>query len=75
MSLCNGEGVGPAVYQTFSTNHLSYIKTLVPIYTDLGLAVFREALIVAPIFLDICLDIFGAWINQTEKLFETFFRK
>ncbi len=84
----------PAVYQTFSTNHLSYIKTLLPIYIfraitfflmvpgffgkkwpfcskinkTLSLAVFREALIVAPPFLDMCLDIYGAWINK-KKIF------
>ncbi len=27
-------------------------------------AIFRETLIVAPPFLDMCLDIYGAWINQ-----------
>ncbi len=32
VSLWNGESVGPAVYRTFSSNHLSYTKTLVPIY-------------------------------------------
>ncbi len=31
-SLCNCKNIGPAVYKTFSTNHLSYTKTLVPIY-------------------------------------------
>ncbi len=30
---------------------------------------FGEALIVAPPFLDICLDMFGAWIN-TKKSFD-----
>ncbi len=30
----------------------------------LSLAVFQEALTVAPPFLAMCLDIFGAWINQ-----------
>ncbi len=28
---------------------------------------FLEALIVAPPFLDMCLDIFGAWINQNKS--------
>ncbi len=31
---------------------------------SLSRAGFQEALIVAPLFLVICLDIFGAWINQ-----------
>ncbi len=91
----------PAVYRTFSTNHLSYIKTLVPIYIfraitffwwcrhflrknglfapklkkNLLWTVFREALIVASPFLDMCLDIFGAWINQKNLLIGTLFRK
>ncbi len=30
-------------------------------------AVFREALIVAPPFLDMCLDIYGAWIKQKKS--------
>ncbi len=34
------------------------------IKNTLLLAVFLEALIVAPPFLDMCLGIFGAWINQ-----------
>ncbi len=100
VSLCNGKSVSPAaVYQTFSTNHLSYIKTLVPIYRFRAItffrcrhflrknclfaqklkklfvwAVFLEALIVAPPFLDMCLDIFGAWINN-KNLFGTFFKE
>ncbi len=82
----------PAMYWTFNTNHLSYIKTLVLIYIFRAItffgwyiyippflekkmailpqtkktflwAYFREALIVAPPFLDMCLDIYGAWIN------------
>ncbi len=87
-----------AMYQTFSTNHLSYTKTLVPIYRfraitfflwcrqfletkcpfcpkikqTLSGAVFRVALIVAPLFLDICLEIFGAWINQKTFFWGTF---
>ncbi len=36
-------------------------------------AVFREALIVAPPFLDMCLDIYGAWINQKNPLIGTLF--
>ncbi len=82
-----------ALYRTFSTNHLLYIKTLVPIYIFraitffwwcrhflrekmaflpqtkkmLSWAVFREALIVAPPFLDMCLDIYGAWINKKKS--------
>ncbi len=91
----------PAVYRTFSTNHLSYTKTFVPIYIfraitffwwcphffrkngffapppkkKLWWAVFREALIVAPPFLDMCLDIYGAWINQTKVWLGHYFRK
>ncbi len=84
----------PAVYRTFSTNHLSYTKTLVPIYIfraitffwwcqhffleknglfapkikkTLSWAVFREALNLAPPFVDMCLDIYGAWINQKKS--------
>ncbi len=82
----------PAVYRTFSTNHLSYTKILVPIYifraiaffgwchhflrkngllhqnkNTLSWAVFREALLVAPPFLDMCLDIYGAWINRKQS--------
>ncbi len=34
---------------------------------------FGEALIVAALFLDICLDIFGAWINQEENSLGHFF--
>ncbi len=34
----------------------------------LSWAVFQEALIVAPLFLDICLDIFGAWNNPPQKI-------
>ncbi len=93
-------GGRPAVYRIFSTNHLSYTKTLVPIYifraiTFLGWCryfyyyyfffyringlfapkikktcsrvVFQEALIVAPPCLDMCLDIYGAWINQKQS--------
>ncbi len=33
----------------------------------LSWALFWEALIVAPPFLDMCLDIFGAWINQKKS--------
>ncbi len=33
----------------------------------LSWAVFRETLIVAPPFLDMCLDIYGAWINQKKS--------
>ncbi len=33
----------------------------------LSWAVFREALIVAPPFLDMCLDIFGVWIKQKKS--------
>ncbi len=92
MSLWNGESVGPAVYQTFSTNHLSYTKTLVLIYVFSAITFFDGAaiyvekmaflpqnkklcrelffekpLIVAPPFLDMCLDIYGAWINQKKS--------
>ncbi len=101
VSLCNGESIGLAgqaagwtgsqlaVYQTFSTNHLSYTKTLVPIYRFRAItsfwwclpkmvflpqnkkyllwAVFQEALNVAPLFKDICLKIFGAWINKKKN--------
>ncbi len=35
----------------------------------LSWAVFQEALIVASPFLDMCLDIYGAWINQ-KKYFD-----
>ncbi len=35
-----------------------------PKIKTLSWAVFREALIVAPPFLDMCLDIYGAWMNQ-----------
>ncbi len=70
-----------AVYQIFNTNHLSYTKTLVPIYRfrainkfygasiilekngiftkkikTLTWAIFLEAFIVAPSFLDMCLE-------------------
>ncbi len=30
-------------------------------------AVFPEALILAPPFLDMCFDIYGAWINQKKS--------
>ncbi len=30
-------------------------------------AVFQESLIVAPPFPDMCLDIYGAWINQNKS--------
>ncbi len=43
VSLWNGESVGPAaVYQTFSTNHLSYIKILVPIYIFRAIKIFAK---------------------------------
>ncbi len=35
-------------------------------------AVFQEALMVAPLFLDMCLDIYGAWINPQKYLFGIF---
>ncbi len=35
----------------------------------LSWALFREALIVAPPFLDMCLDIFGAWINPPKHFY------
>ncbi len=83
----------PAMYWTFSINHLSYTKTLAPIYIfraitflwwcrhclnknglfapkvkkTLSWAVFLEALIVALPFLDMFLDIFGAWINKNKS--------
>ncbi len=78
VSLCYGESVRP-----FSTNHLSYTKTLVPIYRFRattffdGAAIFGgkkhvmscfwEILIVAPLFLDICKDTIGAWINNNNN--------
>ncbi len=90
----------PAVYGTFTTNHLSYTKTLVPLYIFRAItffwwchhfwgknglfapklkkllrAVFLEALIVAPPFLDMCLDIYWAWINQKIFWLGHYFRK
>ncbi len=89
-----------AVYRTFSTNHLSYTKTLVTIYIFRAItffdgaaifgkkmaflpqnkktllwAVFREALIVAPPFLDMCLDIYGAWIRHYFRKYSIFGKK
>ncbi len=68
--------------QTFTINLLSYTKTLVPIYRLRAItyfmvppfvwgkmAVFLEVLIVAPPFLDMCLDIFGAWVNPTKNIY------
>ncbi len=86
-------GMAKELGRTFSTNHLSYIKTLVPISIfraitffwwchhfwgkkwpfcpkikkTLSWAIFQETLIVASPFQDMCLDIYGAWINQNKS--------
>ncbi len=48
---------------------LGKMAFLSPNKKTLSWAVFQEALILAPLFLDICLDIYGAWINQYNILF------
>ncbi len=45
VSLWNGESIGLAVSRTFSTNHLSYTKTLVPIYIFRAITFFDGAAI------------------------------
>ncbi len=65
VSLWNGESIGPAVYWTFSTNHLSYTKTLVPIYIFRAITFFwwchhflRKNFLFAQKFKKLCRELF-----------------
>ncbi len=42
-------------------------KTAISFLTHMHMWVYGEALIVAPPFLDMCLDIYGAWINKKKS--------